>query len=328
MEAYAYKNVDEYVRIASSGGAFRRIFETIASISEECIVYGAAWTKNLSVEHRRISSKQSINELSGSKYIRSAFKQTIPLLKDDLIEGRTVVFSGTPCQINSVIKILEKEGISDKNLYTIDVICHGTPEPRIWHDCVSWTEKKYKSRIRKVSFRDKRIGWKGYPTTYTFENGKEITANYESQLFIRLFMSSLITNRGCFSCPYSNMNRISDITIGDFWGVEDAIPQMTASSGVSLVLANSEKGRSILDRINKAKDKNEVLIRVEAETFLKHQRNLNEPTKKPDNYDLFWKDYNEYGFEHVIRKYSFYTTYRKMRFWGRKLLNRFLEKQK
>lgn len=323
MRAFAYQNKPENVINASSGAAFQRLAETIVNQVEKYSIYGAVWTDGFEVEHRRIDDIKKIGAFSGSKYLRSDFAKILPKLKDDLKDGYFVVFSGTPCIIASVLKFAQNEGLPVENLYTVEIICHGTPEKKAWKDCVAWTEKKFHSNIKKVNFRDKRVGWKYYPTSYLFGNGKEIIDTYESQLYIRLFMSSLITTKGCFSCPFANMKRNADITIGDFWGIEDVMPDLAVQKGVSLILSNTEKGNMIIERIKHHLSEEEVIRECKDDSFLNYQHNLNHPTVKPKNYDKFWEDYNNYGFDYVIKQYEMYTFYRKSRFQLRKVINRF-----
>ena len=322
MRAFAYQNKPESVIQASSGAAFQRLAEAIIEQAGKYSLYGATWTDEFAVEHRRIDDIRKIGVFSGSKYLRSDFSKVLPQLKDDLTDGYTVVFSGTPCIIASVLKFVKNEGLPVEKLYTVEIICHGTPEKKAWRDCVEWTEKKYHSRIVKVNFRDKRVGWKYYPTSYLFENGREIIDTYESQLYIRLFMSSLITTKGCFSCPFANMKRNADYTIGDFWGIEDVMPDFLVRKGVSLILSNTKKGDMIIERIKNGLSEGEVIRECKDNSFLSYQHNLNRPTEKPQNYEEFWIEYNNHGFDYVIKKYEFYTLYKKSRFLVRKAINR------
>ena len=322
MRAFAYQNKPESVIQASSGAAFQRLAEAIIEQAGKHSLYGATWTDEFAVEHQRIDDIRKIGGFRGSKYLRSDFSKVLPQLKDDLTDGYTVVFSGTPCIIASVLKFVKNEGLPVEKLYTVEIICHGTPEKKAWRDCVEWTEKMYHSRIVKVNFRDKRVGWKYYPTSYLFENGREIIDTYESQLYIRLFMSSLITTKGCFSCPFANMKRNADYTIGDFWGIEDVMPDFPVRKGVSLILSNTEKGDMIIERIKNGLSEGEVIRECKDNSFLSYQHNLIRPTEKPQNYEEFWIEYNNHGFDYVIKKYEFYTLYKKSRFLVRKAINR------
>ncbi len=323
MKAFAYQNRPENVIHASSGAAFKRLIEAIVDQAEKYSIYGAVWTNELEVEHKRIDDINKIGVFNGSKYLRSDFSEILPQLKDDLTDGYVVIFSGTPCIVASVLKFAKNEGLPVEKLYIVEIICHGTPEKKAWKDCVAWTEKKFHSTLKKVNFRDKRVGWKYYPTSYMFDNGKEIINTYESQLYIRLFMSSLITARKCFSCPFANMKRCADFTIGDFWGIEDVMPDFPIRKGVSLILSNTDKGNVIIERIKYDISEGEVIRECKDNSFLRYQHNLNRPTEKPKNYDKFWVDYNNQGFDYVIRKYELYTLYRKSRFLVRKAINRF-----
>lgn len=322
MRAFAYQNKPENVIQASSGAAFKRLVVTIVAQAKKYSVYGAIWTDDFLVEHQRIEDVKEIGAFNGSKYLRSDYTGMLPQIKNDLRSGYVVVFSGTPCIVASVLKFVKNEGLPVEKLFTIEIICHGTPEKKAWKDCIAWTEKKFHSKIKKVNFRDKRIGWKYYPTSYLFDNGKEIIDTYESQLYIRLFMSSLITNKGCFSCPFANMKRNADFTIGDFWGIEDVMPDFPVQKGVSLILSNTDKGNMIIGRIMHSISEGEFIRECKDDSFLNYQHNLNRPTEKPQNYDKFWDDYNNHGFDYIIKQYDLYTFYRKSRFLVRKAINR------
>lgn len=308
IKVYAYKNVQEEVNKASSGGAFYKILTVLVdSFCGDYVIYGATWTDDLRVEHQRVESLELASKFRGSKYVRSDISGIFVQVSLDLSNDKNVIFSGTPCQIQGLKSYLSKKNINTEKLFTIDIICHGSPEPRIWRDCKEWFEKKEKSRIVHVSFRDKRSGWKRYPTSILFSNGKEIINTYESQIYMRMFFSLMILDKKCFSCKYSNMNRVSDITIGDFWGINEIMPDFPAKQGVSLILINTKEAEIVISDIEKSLSNDEVLKEYSGNKYLRYQHNLNRPTEKPCRYDEFWNDYNEKGFQYIIEKYRFNT---------------------
>lgn len=326
MKVYAYKNTDEILMQSSSGGAFSRLIEAATqNINGKFSIYGATWNKELLVEHRRVTTVVEASIFRGSKYIRSNLLKSFGEIECDLNKGLLVIFSGTPCQVNGLNLYLERKKIPTNNLLTIDLICHGSPNPIVWKDCKKWLEKKYKSRIKKVSFRDKSIGWKRYPTRLELEDGRVIKWTYLSQIYIRLFLSLYILEKKCFSCQFSSMNRVSDLTIGDFWGIEEAFPKFNSNKGVSIILANTKKGDSLCAQILKELQTDESMeeFKGESQIFLKYQHNLNQATEKPEDYEEFWKYYNENGFSKMINHYGFVSVKRNIRFRVKKICLKF-----
>ena len=118
------------------------------------------------------------------------------------------------------------------------------------------------------------------------------------------FFTHLVMYKGCYSCKFSNIERNSDITIGDFWGVEDVFPELNPGKGVSLILTNTDKGQRILNRIQQSLAKEEVLLECKNDDYRKYQHNLNSPTEMPEMYDQFWRDYKDKGFEYILKEYK------------------------
>lgn len=303
MKSYLYKNTPNIINSSSSGGAFKKIVSCIGH-DEKTIVYGAVWDENLRVVHSNSKSTEDLQPYSGSKYARSKMGATFNNVAVHLLDGLTVIFSGTPCQIAGLKKFLKIKKINSEKLYLVDIICHGTPSPVLLEDWIHSIEKKYKRKVTAVSFRDKQVGWIGYPTKVVFDNGKVIRCSYKSQEFMRLFFSHAVMGPSCYKCPFANMDRQSDITIGDFWGVESSYPDVVPGKGVSLILFNTEKGKDILKKMEITSGEDEVLIECTTDSFLQYQYNLNRPTEKPLIREEFWKDYKENGYDYVIRKYG------------------------
>lgn len=323
MRVYAYQDIPEVVEKSSSGGAFTAIANSFCDNHKDFSIYGAVWTKDLKVNHLRVVRREEIECFRGSKYVRSNIKGTYIDVKNDLQNGKFVLFSGTPCQVGGLKKYLETQKVSMDKLLTVDIICHGAPNPVILDDFKSWIERKYKQHISSITFRDKSVGWKRYPTSIHFENGKILRWSYDAQLYIRIYFSLLILETKCYSCEYSNRERVSDITIGDFWGIETVMPEISPNKGVSLVIVNSIKGENILKHIQKNISKREVLKECYTEAYLDYQHNLNKPTEMPYKYRQFWDDYKKYGFDHVIREYGFYTRKGKLKFFIKSVLLHF-----
>ena len=204
--------------------------------------------------------------------------------------------------------LIHNKEIDDTNLIRIDIICHGTPKPEIWSDYVQWLEMKNKSKLIDFSFR-----YKGCKKTYSsyakFENGKEKINSFDIKMFNRLFLRRLILTEKCFKCEFAKIERITDITLGDFWGIEKIMPDFSKDNGVSEILVNTAKGKYIIESIKKFNRKN-ADIRLEqclTNEYIKYQNNLNQPTEKPVDYDNFKIEYKNNGIEFVMKKYAGYT---------------------
>lgn len=315
MDIYAYKNIPDIIDQSSSGGAFSKIATIFYNqYKENFSIYGAAWTDNNEVKHIRITQIEEIKLFNGSKYTRSSIENIFVSVENDLENGMAVLFSGTPCQISGLTKFLSKKGVSTKKLLTIDVICHGTPNPIVLKDFISWIEKKYKAQVLSVTFRDKSVGWKRYPTKIVLSNGKILRQSYAAQLYMRMYFSLLLLDNRCYSCKFSNMERVSDITLGDFWGIDEIMPEVSAGKGVSLMLVNTIKGKAVIRAIMNTMSYGEVLKSYNGLEFLNYQHNLNTSTERPARYEEFSELYKKYGFEYVVKKYGFYTKKGKIKF--------------
>lgn len=322
MKVYAYRNIDSVAMKSSSGGAFLKIIDTIVNRfgNKKYAIYGAAWSQDLKVKHMRVADKKDAAIFCGSKYVRSDIGGVYPDVRKDLENGLGVIFTGTPCQIYGLKAFLKTKGQDISNLYTIDIICHGTPNPIVWEDCKNWLEREYKGNIKSVTFRDKSISWKRYPTSIELQDGRNIRYTFKTNLYIRMFLSLFIIEKRCFLCPFSNLNRNSDITLGDYWGIDNILPETYSKKGVSLILSNTEKGNCVIEGMNSNLKTEESLVETHSQEFLKYQHNLNKPTEKPAGYEDFWKNYKNHGFEWIINKYNFMSVKKCLKFYVKKQL--------
>lgn len=242
-KAYAVALKDRNIlKKSASGGAFSGIAKYI--LENGGVVYGAAYDEKQYVHHIGITKLEELSKLQDSKYVQSDVEKTYADAKANLINDKLVLFSGTPCQIAGLKSYLGKEY---KNLYTIDLICHGVPCHRLFWDGIT-SMVKPSEEIKKISFRDKATGWgtDGYILTdkrrYIFD---EIKSSY-----YYYFLRSTLYRESCYACRYATDNRPADITIGDYWRIETAHPGfreiMNEQEGVSCVLINSKKGEQLI----------------------------------------------------------------------------------
>ena len=256
------------------------------------VVYGAAFDNVDRVVHKRATSYNERDAFRGSKYVQSDVRGIFLQVKNDLKNGKMVLFSGTPCQVSGLSSYLELLKVNTANLILIDVICHGVPSQKYWRDFLSYLSRKEKSEIVAASFRDKRIhGWASHRESIVFEDGRQVS--YE-----RAFYDDILLRRSCSRCPYASMVRTSDISIGDYWGWERVDAQINKDDkGVNLVLLNTLKGESIFSEI-----KSQIYY-IESDELKCVQPNLLYPTPSHHLQDSFEKDYLTYGFQFAYKKY-------------------------
>ena len=178
---YAAKHKDDNVRMnSSSGGMFTAISDYILDI--DGVIFGAAFDENFVVRHQRAETVEERNKFRGSKYVQSNLVGVFKDIKNELNKGRTVLFTGTPCQNAGLRSYLNK---NYDNLYLCDIVCHGTPSPLIFENYKSFMQKKYKSRIKELSFRDKLLGWRSQAVGIQFINQKAYTKEASEDIFYR-----------------------------------------------------------------------------------------------------------------------------------------------
>ncbi len=247
---YAAMAKDDALRLESSSGG---VFSLLANdtLAKGGVVFGAAFDHNdWHVYHRVVEAQEDLKELRGSKYVQSDVDDCYRQVKTYLTEGRSVLFTGTPCQIAGLSKFFAlQKGTPLDNLLLVDVVCHAVPSPLVWKKYLeNRLATAYNGRagglkeIRRISSRRKNCGWKRYSLSLGFANDKEYLTVFNDDSFMRGFLAELYNRPSCHNCPSKNLRSGSDITIGDFWGVSSHIPEMDDDKGTSLVLVNTEKG--------------------------------------------------------------------------------------
>lgn len=251
--AYASMNKDEQVRMkSSSGGIFSILAEYI--IKNNGVVYGAGFDEDFNIKHKRILYSTDLDLLRGSKYVQSSIGDIYKQVKNDLENNNPVLFTGTPCQVEGLRSYLRKEYV---NLITMDFICHGVPSPLVWEKYLKKMKKSKQENIKNIYFRNKDIGWKLFSLKIIFD--KRIYSNdLNNDLFMKGFLQDVYLRPSCYNCKFKKINRISDITVADFWGIENILPKMDDDKGTSLVVIHSEKGKQLFDKLSETMIINEV----------------------------------------------------------------------
>lgn len=249
LEVCAAKNSDDKIRLqSSSGGIFTLLAEHI--IKDGGIVFGSCWDKEWNVKHDYVDNINDLQRFRSSKYLQSVIGDSYLKAEQFLKTGRKVMFTGTPCQIAGLKHFLRKEY---DNLLVVEVICHSVPSPGVWQQYLATrlhTLKWEKSDIREISFRNKNTSWKNYSFVIVNQNGNIFTELSCKNLFMRGFLADLYTRPSCHACPAKQLKSGSDITLGDFWGIESLMPEIDDDKGVSAIIVNSYKGKQVLHNIN------------------------------------------------------------------------------
>ena len=207
------------------------------------LIYGAAFDEELRLRHIEASDRSVRDTMRGAKYLQSDLGDTYKHVKAHLEEGRYVMFTGTPCQVQGLKTYLRADYAQ---LLCVDLVCNGVPSPGVFHDYLRVLERK--GTVERFNFRDKKDGWHNSVVSY-LQGGKKIHETMAENLFTWLYFRHLITRPACAVCPYADLNRPGDITIGDFWGIEKVNPGFDDARGVSLCLLNSAKGQAFFDAV-------------------------------------------------------------------------------
>ena len=305
-QAYACINKDENIRMrSSSGGVFTLIAEYVINCGG--VVFGAAFDDELNVCHTDIKSSEGLEKLRGSKYLQSKIGDTYKKAKEYLIKGRTVLFTGTPCQISGLKTYLGKDY---DNLITQDLICHGAPSPKVWKkylEYLSRIKNKKTDKNYKPEFRDKSTGWVRYSMSVFFEPNERYTQRIGDNLYMKAFLNDLILRPSCYNCHSKSLERESDITLADFWGIEKLLPEMFDDKGTSLVFINSLKGQKIFESIS---DKM-IYKAADIDEAVKYNPAAYKSCAMNKKRDKFMSEINAENFDKIVKKYTKQNLFKK-----------------
>jgi coenzyme F420-reducing hydrogenase beta subunit len=306
VKAFAVINKNEEVRMnSSSGGVFTLLAEKI--INEDGVVFGARFNEDWEVIHDYTETLDGLAAFRGSKYVQSGIGNTYKQVKDFLNdgEGKKVLFSGTPCQIGGLKSYLQKDY---ENLFCVDIICHGVPSPKVWQKYVDFREEAAGGKTTKIATRRKNCGWLQYSVSFAFANKTEYCEIFQKDLFMQAFLKNLCLRKSCYNCGFKTTNRISDITIADFWGVQNIVPEMFDDKGTSLVLLQSVKGQEIFEKIKS----DTSFTEVDCEKSLQFNSAAFRSPIKPKNRCKFMKKIDKNSFDKLVKKYTYISSFHKV----------------
>lgn len=286
IAAYAVMHKEDSVRLKSSSGG---VFSALATyvLEQGGVAFGAGFDENFDVIHQYIENIDEIDVLCGSKYVQSrignAYRQAEAFLKT----GRLVLFSGTPCQIEGLLSYLKKPY---ENLITQDLICHGVPSPMVWQKYIEYRRAAVNgAKPRKIAFRAKNEGWKRYSVSFLFENDTEYRATLDKDPMMQVFLKNLCLRPSCYDCHFKTKKRRSDITLADFWGVKNVLPEMDDDKGTSLIIIHSKKGQAIFEKISSSLN----FIKTDIDKAIFYNSSMIKSVEIPHERSVFFKMINE-----------------------------------
>lgn len=294
ISAYAVKHNGDVRMNSSSGGVFTALSDII--LQNRGKIYGADFDKDMHLRHTCADTPEKRDRMRGTKYIQSDISGVHKQIKTDLENDLQVLFVGTPCQVNAVKNYIGE----NENLYTADLICHGVPSPKLWEKYIKFIEEKYNKKAQYFSFRNKDIAWRKYSGRVTFSDGTVIENTKLLNAYCELFQYDLALRKSCENCPFASISRVGDITLGDFWGIENVLPKIDDNKGVSAVLVNTQKGEQLFDL---AKNRLEI-YEVTTQQIAARQPNLSHPSKRSTKAEAFENDLNTLPFGKVLKKYT------------------------
>lgn len=240
----AYTKNEIVRKNSSSGGMFTELAEDV--LNNNGVVFGSAFDENLNAHHIMIDNISDLEKLRGSKYIQSQIESTYKEAEELLKNGKLVLFSGVACQIAGLKSYLRKDY---DNLLTVDVLCHGVPSGKVWRKYINDKQKKYNSKVKEFTFRNKDNGWKLYTVKQKYDNNKEVGCPFNQDPYMQLFLGEICLRPSCYNCRFKDIKRPSDITLGDSWGIQDYMPDMDDNMGTSVVIVHTEKGVNLLNSV-------------------------------------------------------------------------------
>ncbi len=283
-KVYAAKNNNTQILLDSTSGGMFDIFARYI-LEKNGYVFGCAWSKDLVAEHIQIDNIEDLSKLHSSKYVQSNTKDTFTKVKTLLDQDKYVLYSGVSCQIAGLKSFLKKD--YDK-LLTVDIICHGVPSPLLFEKYKMWLSDKMKGNVTSFNFRTKENAPWGLTYKAKTNNKTTFKSAFIDPYYVA-FLESKTYRECCYTCKYANKNKESDITLGDYWGIEKVHPEFFDDKGVSVVILNTQKANDVFNVLN---DKI-TSIRSDYDKALKRNRNLAFPSKRHTQRDTIYANIKE-----------------------------------
>ena len=285
IATFAAKNKNEAIRLNSSSGGIFTLLAT-KTINNGGVVFGAKFYEQWDVVHDYVETIEDLAKFRGSKYIQSQIGKSYKIAEIFLKNGREVLFSGTPCQIAGLKKFLIKDY---HNLICVDIICHGVPSPMVWGRYINTF--KNKTSISHVSMRDKTNGWKKFGLIINSTDKCICNETLSKNIFLKVFLKNLCLRPSCYFCSILSGKSSSDITIADFWGIQNIHPEFDDDKGCNLVLINSEKRLELFNSLDNCEK-----IETDFEKAISYNPSYFKSVNEPKYRKYFFDNFDRYGF--------------------------------
>ena len=280
---------------SSSGGLFSALAQKV--LDEGGCVFGAAFTRDYQhVNHIMIERPEDLADLRGSKYLQSQINDVYVQVQEQLRQQRKVLFSGTPCQIAGLKCFL---GCEDDHLILVDVICHGVPSSILWQRYLLNIENKEGGCVESVNFRNKKEGWKRFGLEIMTDQGKILYQSLQESSYMKMFLKDFCLRESCYQCKIKEIGAVSDITIGDFWGVEKVAPEIDDFLGVSVAFIHTKKGLSYFNKVKKSM----TALQVDFDQAQNYNPAIQHSAQRPKERETFYTDFKTLSWKEMEKKY-------------------------
>lgn len=280
---------------STSGGAFSALAEGM--YEQGGYVSGAVYDENFLVHNYISNIPNDLQRLRSSKYLQSNAEGLYKEIRDLLRKGEKVLACGTPCQMAALRSFLHKDY---ESLIIVDFICRGVNSPKVYRKYLDSLERKFGGKVVYVKAKNKELGWRSLTRKVVFDNGKVYYGIKMDDDFRRGYHTNVFCRPSCYTCQYKGFPRIADITIADYWGIENVDKNLDNNIGTSMILLNSKKGERFFELV---KDKMEWEY-TKFESILPGNIALRKPIE-PAKIDRkrFFEDLDKGTFEDVVQKY-------------------------
>ena len=307
-KAYAAQyNDGEALKDSSSGGVFTALSREF--FRRGGLVYGCVWDEQYRAVVRRAENEEEMKPMRGSKYVWSWAGDTYPEIERELKQGRTVLFTGLPCQTAGLKNYLRKEY---PGLYLVTFFCGGSPSPYAFQRYLETITRDVPLSELDFQFRDKARYGGGVNISYNTRKGR-VHQSYLRNPYFYSYRSKIVHRMCCYQCQFRYRDRLEDITIGDYWGVEHYHPDLNIRAGVSAILINTDKGAELLDAV-----RDQLILRETRAEYISAHGNLSLTDAKkvfhiPEYRDAFFRKMKNQGWTAAERRYLY--TPKRMMLW-------------
>ena len=301
IKAYAGYSIKDNIRMSSSSGA---VFSSLAEyvLERQGIIYGVKMSADCySAEFTRVVDSAGLVKLRGSKYLQAKVGSTYKQVREDLEADKLVLFSGTGCQVNGLKFFLGKD--YDK-LLCVDVICHGVPSPALWIKYAQYQEQKAGGKLKGINFRCKDDSWTEFGMEEVLEaiqsaEQKKFYISKDKDSYMQMFLRDYCLRPSCYECVAKKI-KMADLTIADFWGINDVAPEMNDGNGTSLILLRTDKGRKLFEAIRNGLKLKEVSYEAGVRSNPAEYKSCIRPPQR----ESFFDDMHGMSFEKLEKKYA------------------------